>query len=97
MSLPAADIAAHRNLVPWTDTAQVEQDLLLRVLAIGIAGDPALGGGLVWRGGTCLHTLVLDRPRRYSEDLDYVQVARGSQRATLLMRSGLLLLAWAWM
>ena len=25
------------------------------------------------RGGTCLHKLHLDEPRRYSEDLDYVR------------------------
>jgi predicted nucleotidyltransferase component of viral defense system len=83
VSLPAADSAAHRSLVPWTDTAQVEQDLLLRALAISIAGDPALGAGLAWRGGTCLHTLVLDHPRRYSEDLDYVQVDPGLSKGDI--------------
>jgi hypothetical protein len=52
----------------------VAQDLLLSVLAIRVAKHPLLREQLLWRGGTCLHKLHLDRPRRYSEDLDYVLV-----------------------
>lgn len=31
----------------------------------------------MFRGGTCLHKLWLDRPWRYSEDLDYVRRSTG--------------------
>ena len=53
-----------------TTCAQVEQDLLLSRLIIEVANHPYLGGELVFRGGTCLHKLHLDTPRRYSEDRD---------------------------
>lgn len=67
-----ADIAHWRTQVPWVDPDQVEQDLVLSRLIIEIADDPVLGPELVFRGGTCFHKLCLDRPWRYSEDLDYV-------------------------
>ncbi|MFV0463793.1 MAG: nucleotidyl transferase AbiEii/AbiGii toxin family protein, partial [Nostocoides sp.] len=46
--------------------------MLARLIA-EIAEHPLLDDELVFRGGTCLHQLVMDRPRRYSEDLDYVR------------------------
>ncbi len=42
-------------------------------LIVEIARHPELSEELVFRGGTCLHKLWLDRPWRYSEDLDYVR------------------------
>ncbi len=48
------------------------QDLYLARLAVTIARHPVAGESLIWRGGTCLHQLHLETPRRYSEDLDYV-------------------------
>ncbi len=51
---------------------QVEQDLILTRLAVEIADHPELRDRLVWRGGTCLHKIVMPEPLRYSEDLDYV-------------------------
>jgi len=47
-------------------------------LAIEIANAPVTGGALVWRGGTCLHQLHLKKPARYSEDLDYVLLAKAA-------------------
>ena len=44
---------------------------------VEIANHPLLGNELVLRGGTCLHKLWLDRPWRYSEDLDYVRRSGG--------------------
>ena len=72
-----ADIAHWRTHVPWVDPDQVEQDLVLSRLIIEIADDPVLGPELVFRGGTCFHKLWLDRPWRYSEDLDYVRRSEG--------------------
>ncbi len=43
---------------------------------IEIANDELLGPELALRGGTCLHKLVLPKPLRYSEDLDYVRRTR---------------------
>lgn len=71
--IPRAVIQAWATVKPWPTLIQVEQDLVLARLIIQIAEHPLLGDELVFRGGTCLHQLVLHRPRRYSEDLDYVR------------------------
>lgn len=71
--IPRAVIQAWANEKPWPTVVQVEQDLVLARLIIEIAEHKLLGKELVFRGGTCLHQLVMDRPRRYSEDLDYVR------------------------
>ena len=70
--IPAQVIAAWRSAHPWVDDRQVEQDLILTRLAVEIADHPELRDRLVWRGGTCLHKIVMPEPLRYSEDLDYV-------------------------
>ncbi|MEZ5218538.1 MAG: nucleotidyl transferase AbiEii/AbiGii toxin family protein [Ilumatobacteraceae bacterium] len=72
-----ADIAHWRSSVPCVDPDQVEQDLVLSRMIVEIANDPLLGPELVFRGGTCFHKLWLDRPWRYSEDLDYVRTTSG--------------------
>ena len=72
-----ADIAQWRTQVPWTSPENVEQDLVLSRLIIEFANHPLLGNDLVFRGGTCFHKLWLDRPWRYSEDLDYVRRSEG--------------------
>lgn len=72
-----ADIAQWRTHVPWIDPDQVEQDLVLSRMIVEIANDALLGQELVFRGGTCFHKLWLDRPWRYSEDLDYVRTTAG--------------------
>ncbi|MGC0249143.1 nucleotidyl transferase AbiEii/AbiGii toxin family protein [Pseudactinotalea sp. Z1748] len=71
--IPANAITAWGLDHPWTTPEQVEQDLLLSRGICAIADDPYLGSELVFRGGTALHKLHLDRPLRYSEDLDYVR------------------------
>lgn len=70
-------IVEWNRLVPWPSVDQVEQDLVLSRLIVEIANDPLLGDELVFRGGTCLHKIVLPRPFRYSEDIDYVRVSHG--------------------
>ena len=72
-----ADIAHWQQRAPWPTPEQIEQDLVLSRLIIEIARHPLLGSELVFRGGTCLHKLWLDRPWRYSEDLDYVRRTGG--------------------
>ena len=72
-----ADLAQWRPIAPWPTDEQIEQDLVLSRLIIEIANHPLLGDELVFRGGTCFHKLWLDRPWRYSEDLDYVRTTAG--------------------
>ncbi|MDZ7679847.1 MAG: nucleotidyl transferase AbiEii/AbiGii toxin family protein [Acidimicrobiales bacterium] len=55
----------------------MEQDLVLSRLIVELARHPVLGDELVFRGGTCLHKVVLPEPLRYSEDLDYVRATHG--------------------
>lgn len=74
--IPRAVIQAWAVERPWPTLVAVEQDLLLARLIVEFAHHPLLGKELVFRGGTCLHQLVLDRPRRYSEDLDFVRSTR---------------------
>ena len=72
-----AELAHWGTVVPWTRDSQVEQDLVLSRLIVEFARHPLLGSELVFRGGTCFHKLWLDRPWRYSEDLDYVRRTGG--------------------
>lgn len=75
--ITAADIDHWRTQVPWQDPDTVEQDLVLARLMIEISQHRLLGNELIMRGGTCFHKLWLDRPWRYSEDLDYVRRSDG--------------------
>ncbi|MEN8114737.1 MAG: nucleotidyl transferase AbiEii/AbiGii toxin family protein, partial [Actinomycetota bacterium] len=76
--IPRAVITAWGTTrAPWPTPNQVEQDLMLSRVILAIADHPLLGVELVFRGGTCLHKLRLDRPWRYSEDLDYVRATDG--------------------
>ena len=72
-----ADIAHWQRRAPWPTLEQIEQDLVLSRLIVEVASHPLLGNELVFRGGTCLHKVWLDRPWRYSEDLDYVRRTAG--------------------
>lgn len=78
-----AVIAHWRTKVPWVSDDNVEQDLILSRLMIEIARHPLLRSELVMRGGTCFHKLWLDRPWRYSEDLDYVRRSAGPIKPTI--------------
>ena len=75
--IPQPAINAWSRDFSWPTLDQVEQDLLLARLIVEIANDDYLGGELVFRGGTCLHKMHLERPLRYSEDLDYVRATSG--------------------
>lgn len=76
--IPANVITAWAATHSWPTRAQVEQDFLLSQVLIAIAADDFLGEELAFRGGTALHKIHLDRPYRYSEDLDFVRSTAGS-------------------
>lgn len=73
--IPQAAITHWRNIAPWPQDAQVEQDLILCRALIEIYQEPALAKAILLRGGTALHKLFVGSPQRYSEDIDLVQVA----------------------
>lgn len=78
-----AAITHWRNVAPWPQDAQVEQDLILCRGLVEIFQDAALSRALLLRGGTALHKLLVASPHRYSEDIDLVQVAAGPIGAVL--------------
>ena len=76
--IPRADIIAWRYEAPWISDAQVEQDLLMCRVLVEIYQNPVLLKNLAFRGGTAIHKLYLKPLKRYSEDIDLVQVEKGS-------------------
>lgn len=75
--IPRANVLEWRQMHPWQGDDQVEQDLLLSRALIELFLDETLSDALAFRGGTALHKLCLQPPRRYSEDIDLVQVQAG--------------------
>jgi predicted nucleotidyltransferase component of viral defense system len=51
----------------------VEQDLVLSRALVEMFNNPLVREALAFRGGTALHKLFFEQPRRYSEDIDLVQ------------------------
>jgi len=76
--IPRAHITAWRAHAPWPSDAQIEQDLVLSRALVEIFGKPVVSQALAFRGGTALHKLFLERPGRYSEDIDLVQIDAGA-------------------
>jgi predicted nucleotidyltransferase component of viral defense system len=71
--IPRANITAWRKAAPWSDNAQVEQDLVLSRAVVEMFARPGVPEMTAFRGGTALHKLFFDPPGRYSEDIDLVQ------------------------
>lgn len=70
-------LAKWREIAPWTDAAQVEQDLVISRALIEIYNHPLLKDELAFRGGTALQKCFFEHPTRYSEDIDLVQLTKG--------------------
>lgn len=81
--IPHDFLTEWRAQAPWTDDAQVEQDLVISRALVEIYRRPGLARELAFRGGTALHKLHLGPPTRYSEDIDLVQVTAGPIGAIL--------------
>ena len=75
--IPAQNIVAWGNVVPWADQRQVEQDLIISRALVEIFSDDMLGDTLRLRGGTALNKLHFPNPMRYSEDIDLVRTSGG--------------------
>ena len=75
--IPAQNIVAWGNVVPWADQRQVEQDLIISRALVEIFSDDMLRDALRLRGGTALNKLHFPEPLRYSEDIDLVRTSAG--------------------
>ena len=74
--IPRNFIQEWRQHVPWSQDAQLEQDLIICRALVEIFSHPELAANLAFRGGTALFKLYL-APMRYSEDIDLVQITSG--------------------
>jgi predicted nucleotidyltransferase component of viral defense system len=75
--IPRRYIEEWRATAPWSDNAQVEQDLVIERALIELFSDDLIRESLAFRGGTALHKLYLKPQARYSEDIDLVQISDG--------------------
>jgi predicted nucleotidyltransferase component of viral defense system len=75
--IPKAYIARWRDVAPWNNDDQIEQDLIICRALVSIFLDDFLAKNLAFRGGTALHKLYLHPAPRYSEDIDLVQIKAG--------------------
>lgn len=75
--IPAQNIVAWGNVVPWADQRQIEQDLIISRALIELFSDEMLRDALRFRGGTALNKLHFPSPLRYSEDIDLVRTSAG--------------------
>jgi hypothetical protein len=66
--IPQTSIDQWRNIVPWSNDLQVEQDLVLSRAVIEIFSDEDLRQLVAMRGGTALNKLYFRGGSRYSED-----------------------------
>lgn len=76
--IPQAHITAWRAAAPWSEDAQVEQDLVLSRAVVELFGDGDLSNLIALRGGTALNKLFVSPGVRYSEDIDLVQTKPGA-------------------
>jgi predicted nucleotidyltransferase component of viral defense system len=72
-----ADILEWRASHPWQTLGQVEQDLLLSRCIVALFSREDLAASLAMRGGSILHKIHCAPARRYSEDIDLVQIQGG--------------------
>ncbi|MFM7169025.1 MAG: nucleotidyl transferase AbiEii/AbiGii toxin family protein [Planctomycetaceae bacterium] len=75
--IPLAHITQWIANAPWPDMRQVEQDLIICRAMCDLFNHPQLKGRIAFRGGTAINKLLFEKPLRYSEDIDLVQVQPG--------------------
>lgn len=81
--IPSDFIVEWRAHTRWATDEQVEQDLVLCRALAEIFEDAELAGEVALRGGTALHKLHFAPARRYSEDIDLVQLRPAPIGATI--------------
>lgn len=81
--IPLHHIEYWSTQVPWVSSEQIEQDLVISRALIEIYQSDLIQKTLIFRGGTALHKLYLDPPKRYSEDIDFVSLVSGNNDAQI--------------
>jgi predicted nucleotidyltransferase component of viral defense system len=81
--IPLAFIQAWSQHAPWPDLRQVEQDLIISKALCDLFSAPGLEGKIAFRGGTAINKLLFQKPMRYSEDIDLVQLQGEPIKATV--------------
>jgi predicted nucleotidyltransferase component of viral defense system len=81
--IPSDFIVEWRAATRWATDEQVEQDLVLSRALVEIFEDAELANDVALRGGTALHKLHFSPARRYSEDIDLVQLRPAAIGPTL--------------
>jgi predicted nucleotidyltransferase component of viral defense system len=81
--IPRAYLRAWSAEAPWPDLRQVEQDLIICRALCDLFNVDALRGRVAFRGGTAINKLLFQRPLRYSDDIDLVQVQPGLVRRSM--------------
>lgn len=69
-------IQAWKTHVPWSSDSQVEQDLIISRALCELYSEPDIQKSLAFRGGTSLQKIFFEKPARYSEDIDLVQIPK---------------------
>lgn len=69
-------IQAWKQIAPWGSDSQVEQDLIVSRALCELYNEPKIAETLAFRGGTSLQKIFFDKPARYSEDIDLVQIPK---------------------
>jgi predicted nucleotidyltransferase component of viral defense system len=75
--IESGHLVAWKNVVPWADPIQVEQDLVLSRALVELFRQGPISDACTLRGGTALNKLIFQPAARYSEDIDLVQEAAG--------------------
>jgi len=72
-----------RKNAPWPFLGQVEQDLIISRALIELFNNDYLKSRIAFRGGTALHKLILPKPLRYSEDIDFNRLETGPAKKVI--------------
>jgi len=75
--IPENFVIAWQEKAPWQNYSQVEQDLVISRAVIEIFSNAFLKEKFLFRGGTALYKLHMKEPARYSDDIDFVMIAKG--------------------
>ena len=78
--IPEHAITHWRNVAPWPQDAQVEQDLILSRALVEIYQEPSLSNALLLRGGTALHKPFISPVQRKGRDLFDIWTGLGTRR-----------------
>jgi len=75
--VPRRYIEEWKEFAPWSEDAQVEQDLVIEHALIKLFSNPYIQNQMAFRGGTAIHKIFLAPQVRYSEEVDLVQINPG--------------------